>query len=135
MPGLHEHLQTFDERQNMRKKPFCARFSRKTSGFRMVGAMRERPRRGAARSFHHTCLRALAHGHKNECLEKRIYNEKAVHSIRKEIINRCSYKICLDRLHDRSHDRSTQTNCIRQIIYVLQSIIAEYRRTCYFSDR
>ena len=63
---LHRRLRTFGERPNMRKKPFCARFSRKTSGFRMVGAMRERPRRGAARSFHHTCLRALAHGHKNE---------------------------------------------------------------------
>ena len=27
MPCSHEHLQTFDERPNMRKKPFCARFS------------------------------------------------------------------------------------------------------------
>ena len=33
---------TFDERPHMRKEPFCARFSRKTSGFRMGGALRER---------------------------------------------------------------------------------------------
>ena len=58
MPCSHEQLQTFDERPNMRKKPVCARFSCKTSGFRMVGAMRERPWRGAARSlFIHVCER------------------------------------------------------------------------------
>ena len=55
---LHRRLRTFGERPNMRKKPFCARFTRKTSGIRMVGAMRERPWRGAARSlFIHVCER------------------------------------------------------------------------------
>ena len=65
MPSSLEHLRTFDTDRlrsvasvNMRKKPFCARFLRKTRGIRMVGAMRERPWRGAARSlFIHVCER------------------------------------------------------------------------------
>ena len=43
----------------MSKLRSSARFSCKTSGFRMVGAMRERPWRGAARSlFIHVCRRS-----------------------------------------------------------------------------
>ena len=52
---------TFDERPHMRKEPFCARFSRKTSGFRMGGALRERPRREAMRSFNHTSIAEQRH--------------------------------------------------------------------------
>jgi 6-pyruvoyl-tetrahydropterin synthase len=55
----------------------------------MVGAMRERPWRGAARSFHHTCLRALAHGHKYEIaflIESLKYDIKAdIKDIKTEI--------------------------------------------------
>jgi 6-pyruvoyl-tetrahydropterin synthase len=59
------------------------------SGIRVFGAMRERPWRGAARSFHHTCLRALAHGHKYEIaflIESLKYDIKAdIKDIKTEI--------------------------------------------------
>ena len=51
MPCSHEHLQTFGERPNTRKKPFCMLLACKMSGIRVFGAMRERGTREAARSL------------------------------------------------------------------------------------
>ena len=63
MPCLHEHLQTFGERPNTRKEPFCMpsmQNERNPSGWSGLRACK----RDSTRSFHHTCLRAAAHGHK-----------------------------------------------------------------------
>jgi len=55
MPCSHEHLQTFGERQNTRKEPFCMPImqnERNPSGWSGLRACK----RDSTRSFHHICL-------------------------------------------------------------------------------